>query len=273
MTNRVVLQYYCSGCNTVLRETDCDIGVPGIAEPCPFCGSLLSESLQKRHLAHKAEKVVFQTASKMPRLTVGIKKIDSILPFLSMGQRVLLVGPYSQKLIERLAVRAQLPPRCGGLDSYVVIVDGGNSSDPYLGISLARQCGLGVEKTLSKIISSRAFTAYQLENLVSKELPEVMKKYGARLVMLSDMLAMFVDDPYLGKDDAEKLLASISRSVSALEECLVVASISSTAKYGGTIMRSFDRIIHLRQINGEIAVCTDDKVCVMREKDLEVISG
>lgn len=271
MSSQSALQYYCSNCKTILREAESELDLSCISEPCPFCGSLLSESLQKRQLAPKMGKpVIFQSASQVPKLAIDIKKLDSAIPFLSLNQKVAVVGHDSQKLIERLAVRAQLPHRYGGLDSHVVVVDGGNSSDPYLCINFARQYGLDVTQVLSKIISSRAFTVHQLESLISHELPAVIKKYNARLVILSDLLAMF-SEPRLDRGEATQLLGSISRSISKLKECLVVISISRPTKYDGTILQSFDRIIHLSDKDGTIAVDLGDRNCIIKENDLEVI--
>jgi hypothetical protein len=69
----------------MLRETESEIGLSQIMEPCPFCGSLLSESLQKRPVISKTEKpVIFQHASWIPRLTIDIEKMDFTLSFLGM---------------------------------------------------------------------------------------------------------------------------------------------------------------------------------------------
>lgn len=268
-----VFQYYCSNCKGVLRETESEVSLPRIVEPCPFCGSLLSESLQKRHLVVQkiVKPVIFQPASKVPRLTVDIKKIDSVLNFLSLGQKVAVIGHSSQKLIERLAVRAQLPHRYGGLGSHVVLVDGGNSSDPYLGINFARQYGLDINDVLSKIISSRAFTVYQLESLIAHELPNVIKKFNAKLVIISDLLAMFSNDPYLDKHDAECILDSILQSISKLNECLVVVSISKLARYE-KIIKSFDEIIQLSDNDDAITVQLGNNSFTIQSDELEIVS-
>src|SRR6266481_2080515 len=126
MLNQARLQYYCSNCKNILREMEYEMELSHVVEPCPFCGSLLSDSLQKRSLVPKPEKpILFQSASKVPRLTIDIEKIDSSLHLFSLGQKVAIIGNQSQKLIERLVVRAQLPHRYGGLDSHVIVVDAG----------------------------------------------------------------------------------------------------------------------------------------------------
>ena len=243
-----------------------------IVEPCPLCGSLLSDSLQKRPLVPKSEKpVLFQSASQVPRLTIDIEKIDSSLHLFSLGQKVAIVGHQSQKLIERLMVRAQLPHRYGGLDSHVILVDAGNSSDPYLGISFARQYGLDIRNSLLKIISSRAFTVHQLENLITNELSDVVSKYNAKIVVISELLSMF-DDPYLDRTDVKLLLESIMESISKLKQCLVIVSISKLEKYSHTIKKSFDRTIVLTNNDDSILIEIDNKNYAVKKSRIEVIS-
>ncbi len=272
MSNHVKLQYYCSNCKNILREIEYEVELSHIVEPCPFCGSLLSDSLQKRHLVPKAEKsILFQSASKVPRLTIDIEKIDSSLHMFSLGQKVAIIGNRSQKLIERLVVRAQLPHRYGGLNSHVIVIDAGNSSDPYLGINFARQYGLDIKNTLSKIISSRAFTVYQLENLITNELSDIISKYNAKLVVISELLAMF-DDPYLDKIDAKLLLDSILESISKLKQCLVIISVSKLGKHDDIIKRSFDRAVVLSNKDDTITIGIDNKNYTIKESRIEVIS-
>ena len=272
MSSQNRLQYYCSNCKNTLREMEYEVEPSHVVEPCPFCGSLLSDSLQKRPLVSKPGKpVLFQSASQVPRLTIDIEKIEPSLHLLSLGQKVAIIGDHSQKLIERLVVRAQLPHRYGGLDSHVILVDAGNSSDPYLGISFARQYGLDIKNVLSKIISSRAFTVYQLENLVTNELSDVVSRYSAKLVVISELLSMF-DDPYLDKTDAKLLLDSILESISKLKQCLVIISISKLGKFSHIVEKSFDRTIILSDKDDTITIEIDNKNYAIKKSKIEVIS-
>lgn len=262
------LQYCCSKCNSVLCETEPEISLS--VESCPYCGSPLSESLEKKYPAQKTDKVVFHIASQIPRLTLDIAKIDPALHFFSLHQKVALVGYDVQKLIERMIVRAQLPHKYGGLDSSVILIDAGNSSDPYLCVNFARQYGLDVKKTLSKIISARAFTIYQLESLIL-HLPNVIKKYNAKCVVISDLLEMFVNDPYLDKNGAQRLLGSILQSISKLDECLVVVSISKSTKYDKMIFRSIDKVIHLSNVDDVITMDFGSRIVEIKTLDMEIV--
>ncbi len=250
-----------------------EVELSHVVDPCPFCGSLLSDSLQKRYLVPRPEKpILFQSASQVPRLTIDIDKVDSKLHLFSIGQKVAVVGYHSQKLVERLIIRAQLPHRYGGLDSHVVVVDAGNSSDLYLGINFARQYGLDIKDSLSKIICSRAFTVYQLANLITNELPDIISKYDAKLVVISEIFSMF-DDPYLDTKEANLLINSILESISKLKHCLVIASISRSEKYNDMIKNSFDRTISLSYKDDDIAtIAIDNKNYSIKESKLEAIA-
>jgi len=80
---------------------------------------MLSTTLQTRSTTHTQSKpkIVFQKASKIPKLTLDISQIDSALQFLTLGQKLSITGVHAQKVIERICVRAQFPHRYGGLDS------------------------------------------------------------------------------------------------------------------------------------------------------------
>src|SRR2546428_12751773 len=99
---KLALEYYCGNCNCTLKELDYEINPNASSlETCPYCGILLGNSLQKRlSMSVTRPKAVFQKASKIPRLAFDIFKIDSIISFLTPGQKICLVGKQSQKVVE-----------------------------------------------------------------------------------------------------------------------------------------------------------------------------
>jgi hypothetical protein len=54
-------------------------------------------------------------------------------------------------------------------------------------VDLARQYCLGIR---NRIIVSRAFTVYQLADLIINELPKVIKQFDTRIILVSDLLHM-----------------------------------------------------------------------------------
>jgi len=78
----------------------------------------------------------------------------------------------------RLSIRALLSKMQGGVGSpFVITIDAGNSLDFYQYANFARQYCLGIKEILQRIIVSRAFTIYQLVDLVINELPEIIKQF------------------------------------------------------------------------------------------------
>ena len=111
-----------------------------------------------------------------------------------MNDFVVLHGsPSVLSLSSLLCVRAQLPTSLGGLGSNVIFIDGGNTFRLYQIARLARLHQLDPKKTLKRIYISRAFTAYQLTSLILEKLDEVVKRYDAKLVVISDIAGLFLD--------------------------------------------------------------------------------
>ena len=258
--NKTLLQYYCGNCDNILKEIDNEIRLTCSIESCPFCDTLLSDSLQKRKINFKPRLplIVFQRASQLPKLTFDIEKIDSILHFLTPNHKVCIAGVYVQKLVERLCVRAQLPCRYGGLDSKVLLIDGANSSDLYQCIDFAQQYGLDVKKILSGIISCRTFTVYQLANLIINELSNAIKQYDVKIVIITNLLHFFTNDSFLNHNEMQQMLKSVIWSLKKIQNCLVVVSLGSPTKFDGMLLQLFSKTIKIQQNYHSVTVHVDD---------------
>ncbi len=274
---KAVLQYYCGNCSNVLKEVESEIQLSHSIEPCPYCGTLLSDTLQKRTVAQKPRllSTVFQKASRLPKLTLDIPQLDQVLHFLTPNQVVCIAGIYTQKLIERLCVRAQLPHRYGGLDTTVLLIDGANSSDIYQCVDFAQQYGLDVKKVLSKIISSRSFTVYQLANLIINELENAIKQYDAKLVIISNLLHFFTNDPYLDTKEMKAILKQVIKSLQKIENCLVVVSLGFPTQYDEMVLQLFSKIIIINQSYHALSVNIKDgmtkNTVLLKNEELETI--
>jgi len=274
---KAVLQYYCGNCSNVLKEVESEIQLSHSIEPCPYCGTLLSDTLQKRTVAQKPRllSTVFQKASRLPKLTLDIPQLDQVLHFLTPNQEVCIAGIYTQNLIERLCVRAQLPHRYGGLDTTVLLIDGANSSDIYQCVDFAQQYGLDVKKVLSKIISSRSFTVYQLANLIINELENAIKQYDAKLVIISNLLHFFTNDPYLDTKEMKAILKQVIKSLQKIENCLVVVSLGFPTQYDEMVLQLFSKIIIINQSYHALSVNIKDgmtkNTVLLKNEELETI--
>ena len=253
--NKSQLQYYCGHCNNSLKELDSEITLIHSIEPCPFCGTLLSDSLQQRKIYPITSPViVFRKASQLPKITFDIDKIDSVLNFLTPDQKICIAGIHTQKLIERLCVRAQLPIRYGGLDSKVLLIDGANSSDLYQCVDFAQQYGLNVKKILSGIISCRTFTVYQLANLIVNQLHNAIKQYDAKIVIITHLLHFFTNDPHLNQHEMQKILQTVVQSLKKIQNCLVIISLGMPTALDGMLLQLFSKTIKIKQSYNALSV-------------------
>jgi hypothetical protein len=246
MTSGQSVQFSCSKCRTILKEAT-SLDRPAISEECPACGCQLSEILQVQPIKHaEKQRAMFQTAYEInASLGLGIKEIDSFLALRS-GDRLCISGSNANQLVTRLCVRAFLPARQGGLGAgSVVFVDAGNSSDVYRCASIARQLGLEIQKVLRGIVVSRAFTIHQLAALVAHELPEAVRQCNARLVVVSDLLRMFTEDPQVSRREARYLINEIVESVHKIDNVLLIMSLRCGSPYDNQIMQSFGKRIEI----------------------------
>jgi hypothetical protein len=238
---------------------------------------MLTTALQTRTSiqTQSKPKIVFQKASKIPKLTLDISQIDSALQFLTPGQRISVSGIYAQKIIERICVRAQLPHRYGGLDTDVLLIDGANSSDLYQCVDFAQQYGLDANKILNRIISSRAFTVYQLADTIIKELPRAIKQCNVKVVIVTNLLYYFTNDNYLDVNEAKSILKEIIKTLSNITDCLLIVSFGASTYYDYLFLKLFSRTIKMENNNGVLCVHIDDshKKTSLRLKhdELEII--
>ena len=194
--------------------------------------------------------VNFKTAfeelcSEHELLTCGIEKIDSILK-LTGGDRLAVIGnkKYSQMFVTRLCVNALLSSSSPSSlkknnskliassrfhTSNVISVDAGNCCDFYQYVNFARQYYRRdvINRVLSNTVVTRPFTVYQLTDIIVNQFPKVIQRYGAKMVVVSDLLGMFVRDPQIEANEARYLINEIANSItksSALEDVLVIVS-------------------------------------------------
>jgi hypothetical protein len=192
------------------------------------------------------------------KLSFDIARIDRCINLTDRGGGLCITSSGSSLrhtnniLLTRLCVRALLSKRQGGFESpSVIFVDAGNCSDIYQCVNFARQYGLDVQKVLDSIIVSRPFTIHQLAGLVSNHLDSagaaVVQRFGSKLVVISDLLKMFAQDPQIDPDEAHWLLMEMVRSLRRLSsQVLVVVSLHECPpQFRSLLLSIFDNQIHI----------------------------
>jgi hypothetical protein len=76
----------------------------------------------------------------------------------------------------------------------VLVIDAGNSIDVYQYVEFARQYGLDITQVLQRVMITRVFTLYQLVHLIVYNLPKMIHKFNAKLILIPDLFDMFNQD-------------------------------------------------------------------------------
>jgi len=153
------------------------------------------------------QNVILEPISPQLKLSLNIENVDCLFPGFMLGDFAVLHGSSSiQSLLSSLCVRAQLPYQLGGLETNVLFVDGSNSFRLYDVSAIAQSFELDPKEVLERIFVSRAFTAYQLVSLVFEQLQSVVKKYNSKVVILSNLVQLFLDNDVPKKEAQEVFL-------------------------------------------------------------------
>jgi len=144
-----------------------------------------------------------------PLFSLNMPGVDDLFPGFAPGDFAVLYGsPSVISLTSLLCIRAQVPKQLGGLGSNVVFIDGGNTFRLYKVARLAQLHQLNPQEVLERIFISRAFTAYQLTSLILDRLEETVKKYDAKLVVISDVAGFFLDND-VPHEEAQRVYSQI----------------------------------------------------------------
>ena len=108
----------------------------------------------------------------------------------------------------------------------VWVLDGANSFDAYLVARLARGSGYAPETVLTRIRLSRAFTCFQLAELVTHKLPAAIDPGGSAAVVCLGLLDTLYDEDVPMSDSIRllrQMLAAFHRLAGAGHRILITA--------------------------------------------------
>ncbi len=227
--------YFCSECSCILNVCAAlePVGdtVESLGNRCPGCGSALEARVSCRstripeawsEISRSAYSTreragamaALPTAASLRGFAFNFAPLDALVAhYIDPAWSVAFTGRCANAVAEFICFRAQLPKEAGGSDSSVVLIDGGNRSDLYLFSSYAKLYGVAPKKALRRVVTSRAFTMYQMANLVSRELGRVVDEYGAKVVVLSDVLGLLNEESGLREDEARRLAGAVRRGL------------------------------------------------------------
>jgi len=165
-----------------------------------------------------AQNTVTEPTSSQALLSFNLQNIDKLFPGFVLGDFAVVYGlPSVLSLSLLLAVRTQLPYQLGGLESNAIFIDGGNTFRLYKVSRLARLHNLKPRQVLQRILISRAFTAHQMTSIILDKLEETVKKYNAKLVIISDFEGLYLDKD-IPPEESREVFSQVTAYLSKFAE-------------------------------------------------------
>ena len=159
------------------------------------------------------QNIIFKPTLFQPVFPISIRGVKEVFPGFTLGDFAVLKGSSVLSLASLLCVKAQLPIQLGGLQNSVIFIDGGNTFSLYQVAQFAQIHSLNPKQVLDSIFISRAFTAYQLTSLITHQLKETIKKYDAKLVIISDIAGFFLDKDIF-EYEAQRIFSQVATYLS-----------------------------------------------------------
>ncbi len=190
---------------------------------------------------------------QLPLLRSGNETLDQLLGGGVQPEttHVFYGAPHvTTRLLQRLAVLAQLPGPDGGLNAgRVVYVDAENTFDPYALSQLAIERHLDPRKALQRIALARAFSWEQVVELVAEKLAAPGGADGAGLVCIAGLTTMLVPTEARHYQQLLQVIAGIKQLIARQHgQVTVVASTrlhpqSAYRPLGGNVLCHFATVL------------------------------
>ena len=143
-----------------------------------------------------AQTMILKTAPQQTSLfSLNMQQVDYLFPGFAAGDFAVVYGSQSiEYLTSVLCVRAQLPRELGGLNSYVLFIDSGNTFNKHQINRIIQKQHLNQKQALARIHISRACTAYQMTTLIMEHLKNIIKEFNAKFIVISDITGLFLSE-------------------------------------------------------------------------------
>ncbi|OFX15530.1 hypothetical protein A3K71_02490 [archaeon RBG_16_50_20] len=279
LPKRLVYVYYCEVCDSILAlrskleylqsflysavdrcpnchfslETTLRCRVLNIRIPTSLLTRESTQTLSPRNSFATLESLLNSNVANTPTLghisrledrslSFGIKDLDEMFGGVRKNQFTFLYGgKVCQAIAERLCVRSQLPVGDGGFGAASVFIDGGNTFDVYHASEYATMLYLDRDKVLRDIKVSRAFTCYQLVNLIVDKLPMLLCEQSIGLVVISNILDLFLDSEVDLKEAKHTVnfLSSFLAQLAREKQIALVATCPTQRNGSDVLLRQF----------------------------------
>jgi hypothetical protein len=115
-------------------------------------------------------------------------------------------------------------------------------------VRLAQVHQLDPREVLNNIYISRAFTAYQAVSLIMEQLKEAIKKYDAKLVIISDNAGFFLGND-ISDYEAERIYSQVCIYLSNLARETPTIIVSTYPQHGDTARNRFFQTVTSNKAN------------------------
>lgn len=168
---------------------------------------------------------------------------------------------YGHPLVSRFGLQAAAERALAG--EPVVYLDGAHTFDSFAIGRLAKTRRQPPRKVLAMIHVARAFSAHQMERLISNCLADALERYQARAVVISGLVEALADDDSLSEREiarmSDRALESIRhltlQGYSVLCPCPVIPMATAPASRLSTGLRALaDRCIRVQEVQGTLHV-------------------
>lgn len=139
------------------------------------------------------------------------------------------------------------------LDRDVLFVDGWNSFNPYTLARISKLFGEKPKNVLQRVHVARAFTEYQMEELIGR-LRVVIDEWNPALLAISYMSSLFED-----KRLFENLLNSI-KSLTKSSDIITIMTSFGELEFDKLLLKNADRVIKIEFFQNIIRIIEDGKI-------------
>lgn len=192
---------------------------------------------EAKPLAHRGSGGAVPTGAG---ISTGLPRLDPFLGEFKSGTVCLIEGnhPFIAEVLSLLSINAVTQ-----LGKPVVYVDGGNSIDPYLMATLARRSGVRPAAVLSHILVARAFTAYQLDTIISERLDAVLDQAQPGLLVVACITDLLLDRAVVEKEALAILRRCVARIETSTRDRQVISVVTKRLRAPASRTLAFDEIL------------------------------
>ncbi len=155
------------------------------------------------------QNIIVKPQMAQQKFTFNTLEVDDLYPGFTPGEFAVIHGSNSVSILSAmLCVRAQLPTQLGGLSGNVIYIDCANTFSADKIARYAQTNHLNPHGVRQRIYNFSAFTAYQLTSLIVDKLEEKLLSCNAKLVIVSDIANLFIDNAF-PKEETQRAYGQI----------------------------------------------------------------